>query len=277
VIPADKNAPAKKIEFPSSTTADNSSQFTYTCSLDAGLDNLAVEKTAMIKGIPRELVSDDILASTCTLDYDYKISNTRNPATNNFNRGAIKQYEQEMAAKETDYKKKKPEQMKKLLEESNIGQVVSYDDFTLVSEGRSHLQPVLNYKEKYTLSSLTSKAGKNLLISIPRLIGKHAQIGAEERASDHDLDIYYTRSFAWTINFTVPAGYTVDAIASLNTKVDNATGAFITTAKMEGNKLVITASKVYKQKSIEKENWTNALEFLDAAYNFSQKKIVLRK
>jgi len=46
---------------------------------------------------------------------------------------------------------------------------------------------------------------------------------------------------------------------------------------MEGNSLIITTSKEYRQESADKSEWPKIVEMLDAAYDFSQAKIVLKK
>jgi hypothetical protein len=53
-------------------------------------------------------------------------------------------------------------------------------------------------------------------------------------------------------------------------------GAFISEAKIDGNHLVISVSKIYKQKNITKERWPDMLAFVDAAYNFGQKLVLLK-
>ena len=41
--------------------------------------------------------------------------------------------------------------------------------------------------------------------------------------------------------------------------------------------LNILVKKHYKQTTVKKEDWPKLLEMLDAAYNFSQKKVLLKK
>jgi hypothetical protein len=59
--------------------------------------------------------------------------------------------------------------------------------------------------------------------------------------------------------------------------VDNESGAFISTAKTEGDKLIISTRKVYKRNFDKKELWPNYVAFLEAGYKFSQAKVVLKK
>ena len=75
----------------------------------------------------------------------------------------------------------------------------------------------------------------------------------------------------------IPTGYTVEGLEELNVNVDNESGAFISTAKVEDNKLLITTKKLYKKSFDRKEAWSNYIAFLEPAYKFSQAKIVLKK
>jgi hypothetical protein len=46
----------------------------------------------------------------------------------------------------------------------------------------------------------------------------------------------------------------------------------MTKATIEGNVLKLNIKKIYEQTKIKKEDFNKMLEFLDAAYNFSQRK-----
>jgi hypothetical protein len=112
---------------------------------------------------------------------------------------------------------------------------------------------------------------------VPGLIGGQAQVKPEDRQRKYDIDVRYPRTLTWDINFTVPAGYTVKGLTGLNQEIDNEAGTFTTKAVMEGNVLKLSVKKAYKQAKINKENFSKMLEFIDAAYNFSQRRILLKK
>ena len=46
---------------------------------------------------------------------------------------------------------------------------------------------------------------------------------------------------------------------------------------MKDDKLLINTKKIYKKSSDKKEVWNNYVAFLEAAYKFSQAKIVVKK
>ena len=76
---------------------------------------------------------------------------------------------------------------------------------------------------------------------------------------------------------TIPTGYSVEGIEELNVNVDNESGAFVSTAKAEENKLLITTKKQYKKGFDRKDAWPNYVAFMEPAYKFSQAKVVLKK
>ena len=160
--------------------------------------------------------------------------------------------------------------------ENDLGVSVRYKEFQMTTEGRSFKKPELMYKEVFQVGEKIRKAGKKLLINLPGLMGSQLQIRKEERERNFDIDVRYPRKFRWQINLVIPAGYTAEGIEGLNSSIDNETGSFITSAKQEGSSISIDIQKIYKQKNIKKEKWPQMLEFIDAAYNFTHKLILLK-
>jgi hypothetical protein len=87
----------------------------------------------------------------------------------------------------------------------------------------------------------------------------------------------YARSFTNEINFTIPDGYTVEGLENLNKEVKNNTGGFISTAKVEGNILKITTKKYYSGSYFAAAEWSKMVEFLGAAVDFTNAKVLLKK
>ena len=92
-----------------------------------------------------------------------------------------------------------------------------------------------------------------------------------------DIWIPHARTLENIITMNVPKDYTVEGLQDLNISVDNESGAFISTAKLEEGKLIVTTKKVYKKNFDKKELWPNYIAFLEPAYKFSQAKVVLKK
>ncbi|MEO6167133.1 MAG: hypothetical protein ABIO46_11040 [Chitinophagales bacterium] len=85
------------------------------------------------------------------------------------------------------------------------------------------------------------------------------------------------RTLTYQVTIDLPAGYKAEGLEALNNNVYNLTGSFVSTAKVDGQKLIINVAKTYKTDFVKKEDWLKMVEFLDAAYNFTQKKIVIKK
>jgi hypothetical protein len=156
--------------------------------------------------------------------------------------------------------------------------VDKYEDFELLQDGRYGDTAMLQFKEKFTLKKMLNKAGKNYIFEVGKLIGDQVKLEQSEMAGRQvDIWLPHARTIENNISVTLPAGYTVDGLQELNTNIDNESGAFISSAKVENDKLLIATKKIYKKNFDKKELWPNYIAFLEPAYKFSQAKIVLKK
>ena len=153
-----------------------------------------------------------------------------------------------------------------------------YDDFVLLKNGRYGDSAMLQYKEVFTLKKLISKAGRNYIFEVGKLMGDQVKLTPEElKGRQLDIWIPFAKTFENNFTVTIPAGYTVEGLEDLNVNVDNASGAFSSVAKIDNNNLVISTRKVYKNNYDKKEAWPNYIAFLEPAYKLSQAKVVLKK
>ncbi|MBL7914509.1 MAG: DUF3857 domain-containing protein [Bacteroidia bacterium] len=179
------------------------------------------------------------------------------------------------SAREEAVKNRKDSQKAEL--EDNGFEIGTYDSFDLVSDGREKAKPEIKFTEKFTVKNLIKKAGPTYILDAGKIIGEQLEVKEDELKRHYDIYMSNTRSFNYEIAVTIPEGYKVEGIDKLNKDVDNATGFFKSTAKVEGNQLIITASKAYKTIYEKKENWPEMVKFLDEAYKFTQVKVVLKK
>ena len=153
-----------------------------------------------------------------------------------------------------------------------------YEDFELLKDGRYGDTAFLQFREKFTLKKLISKAGRNYIFEVGKLTGDQIKLEQNELTGRHvDIWISNPHTIENTMTISIPAGYTVDALQDLNMNIDNESGAFISSAKTDDDKLIISTQKIYKKNFDKKENWPNYIAFLEAAYKFSQLKVVLKK
>ena len=148
----------------------------------------------------------------------------------------------------------------------------------LIESGRYGINVPLSVKETFLLKDgYIKNAGKNIIIEIGKFIG--GQVEIEEKERDRKANIYldYAKTFNYHIRLNIPDGYSVKGIEKLNIDVENSTGSFKAEASLEGNVLVIKTTKVYKNNFVENKDWAAMTEWLDAAYEFGQSKVLLQK
>lgn len=275
VITLGKTPTATLLTLPGTTAADNSSTTTLTAGMDEAFENMNVESVTAYKGISKDDNDGPVLAYTNVYDNDH-LSYYGDNELDELPEKKRDEIERLLRAKREEFKKRKPDYMKSRLE-NDFAHVVKYESFALVTDGRTFNKQELKYTEKFVLGDLTRKAGNNYLISIPALMGGQIQVKPEDRVRKYDIDVRNPRSYTWDISFAIPSGYTVKGLADLNMNIENETGQFTTQAVVENGVLKLNIKKAYKQTHIKKEDYGKMLEFIDAAYNFSQRRILLKK
>lgn len=126
-------------------------------------------------------------------------------------------------------------------------------------------------------NNLIKKAGDKYLIEIGKILTSQIEIDQKEKDRKNNIYMIYPRSFENEIILEIPAGYSVSGLEKLNKKVENETGGFTSSAEIKGNQLVIKTFKYYKNYYEPNANWNKMIAFLDAAYQFTQEKVLLKK
>lgn len=192
------------------------------------------------------------------------------------NKVRIAEIKRQKEAEEKEKKKKRYESLKKYHDGKNY-ELDEYLDFELISDGRFSDSTKLVVKEEYTLKSFINKAGRNYTFNIGNLIGGQFQLDKEDLERIADVNINFPKAYKYKIKIKLPDGYVVSGLDQINSELDNNIGMFKVTAKVEGGYINLTSEKVYKIQKSKKEDWSGYIEFLDAAFNFSQKKVILKK
>lgn len=267
LLPLGKKESTKPVTIPGASVEDNKSVYFMTASLDDKRKMVLVDRSSAYSGIPKEKNSFDALRYIPIMitDADSYGGKEKQP----------KELLKSLDDFQAEWKAQKPLYMQKVVDREFSG-TVQYDSYELVSDGRSYKKPELMYREKFAVGDLVRRAGRKLLINLPGLMGGQLQIRKEERTRDFDIDVRYPRKLRWQINFTIPDGYTVEGLEGLNVKVDNEAGAFIATAVQTGKLVQLDIQKIYRKKDIAKENWSQMLDFVDAAWNYTHKLILLK-
>lgn len=261
---------------PVSDTAANVIATQINVQLDTAYVTMTIDKTVEAKGLVKDDVIDDVLTLTPFMESDHRNYDGSGMWDGLSNSEQAKMTEEFNKAKK-EWKEEKPKMMQSMAETEYDAKVEKYTNFRVQQDGRSHKKRFVRYNEDFILSGLTAFAGSDIIISLPALVGGQTKIDKDERNRTVPIDVRYARRLLWHIVMPIPAGYEVKGIEGLNRVIDNECGTFTTTAVVEDGKLVLDVKKMYKAGQFQTAQWNKMLEVLDASYNFSQSKIILKK
>lgn len=262
---------------PANDTLANCYVSNITISIDPGnTTGVVVDKTVEATGLVKNDLIDDILLFTPFMENDFKnydgsgmweglSEKDDEKARNNF------------MQQKKEWKEEKPKMMKAFAESQYMLGVTKYNNFRLLQDGRNHKKSSLKYNENFVLNDVQARAGNDIIVALPALIGRQAKVKKEERNRTLPVDVGYPYTLNWNINFVIPAGHTVNGVEALNKMIENETGAFTSIARIENNILKLNVIKVYRKKNMEAQQWPLIEEILNTAYSFSQGKIILKK
>ena len=150
------------------------------------------------------------------------------------------------------------------------------DEFNIISNGRFGDDLVTQLK--YDAKDFIKKAGPNLIFDIGKMIGGQIELDEEDlKERTKNIEINFAKTIENNITLELPEGYKAEGIENLNMSVENEFGAFISEAKMEGDKLKVKTTKIYKNQTVPAKEWSKMIEMLELAFKFSQQKIILKK
>ncbi|WP_333820054.1 DUF3857 domain-containing protein [Ohtaekwangia sp.] len=268
-----------KHELPISTEDQNATLSTLAVSFDAdNTDQLKITRNVLAKGHNKAMhqylifTNYDYMKAYDLPKYQAESSRLIGGILKDFNKEKTK-YSQRLTQ---DYNER-DERIKKNLEEELEAKVVEYKNLNIKTIGMWQDTPNTEYSDEFVLENITRKAGGNVIIELGKLIEKQTEIKEDQKIRTRDIYMAYPRSFNHEIIFTVPEGYTVEGIDAFNKKVENKTGGFVSTARVDGNKLTVKSRKYYTQNTYPATDWTELLPFLTASNDLFKAKILLKK
>ncbi len=193
-------------------------------------------------------------------------------------RGKARQkYLEELKQKQLEVSERKKEIIENWLKDDY--ELEELQDFTVTAFGRTAPDDTaLEADMAFTSKGYLKKAGPNLIFEVGKLITSQVELTEEEiNERKNPVDQNYARTIDNSITIILPEGYQAKGLEGMNINIDNPSAAFISTVTQEGNTLIINTSKVYKKEHIEKADWESLVKMLEGAYDFSQKKIILKK
>jgi hypothetical protein len=238
---------------------------------------LKVSRVSSFFGHFKEYEQSDKLEFFDYVNEDYKKYGTESLLDLVKNKKKQDQYQKEFKALIEKIKEGNKEKLKKVVSqefEFEIEEVV----FELKNTGRFGSNQPFEYEENFVIkNNLVKKAGSNLIVEIGKILTDQIDVDKKEIDRKNNVYMSFPRSFDNEIIFEIPAGFTVMGLEKLNKKVENETGKFTSTASISGNQLTIRTIKEYKNYFEPNANWSKMVLFLDAAYQFTQEKILLKK
>ncbi|NUY81738.1 hypothetical protein HUK80_12590 [Flavobacterium sp. MAH-1] len=267
----------EKVRLPSSTFQDNHSKVVSNVTMDSGMTGLKVKRESAFSGHLKEDEQSNRLYFYDYVDEDYKKFETESVLERVKRDKKREQYKKEYEALINKYKDKQRENLKKSISDEYDLKIEKYE-YTVKNTGRFGRNEPFVINEDFDIeNNFVKKAGNNYIVEIGKILTGQIEINQKEK--DRKLDVFmpFPRSFENEIALEIPAGYTVTGIEKLNKNVTNPTGGFTSTAKVEGNKLVIRTNKYYTNYYEPNGNWPKMMDFLEAAYQFTQEKVLLKK
>jgi hypothetical protein len=149
--------------------------------------------------------------------------------------------------------------------------------YKINNNGFSIHAPYFDFTEKFTMENFVKKAGSNFIFEVGRLMGIYKKTEEKERTRKLDIYMPAARTLNYSFTVTLPDGYTAKGLDVLNNKVENDIASFMSAAVQSGNIITINVSRIYKNSFEPAANWPQLLQVMDAAAEFTGKKILLEK
>lgn len=268
---------AEGITLPSSTAKDNVSSIVSNVSFNEGFSGLKIKRTSSFTGHLKEDTQGDKLYFYDYVNEDYEKYGTKHVIDMVKNKKDHARYAKEFDALITKSKESQKEEFKTSTSKEYDAEI---DNHSLVikNTGRFGSNSPFTFEENFDIkNSFIKKAGPNYILEIGKMITSQVEIDKKEKERKNNIYMAYPRSFENEIVFEIPDGYTVSGIEKFNVNFTNETGKFVSTASLNGNKLIIKTTKQYNNYFEPNSNWPKMIAFLDAAYQFTQEKILLKK
>ncbi len=281
-----KNATATKVTVPVPDPSVSASKYKIVASFDESLEKLNVERISSQSGNSKTgVIPYAILGYSFLEDYyaDYSewyVEPTEKEKKKNEEKAAKRKKTKDDLKREEEEKEilaKRKEIMNSELKD-DYDDIESYDSFRLVNPGILERDPTLVYNEKFKLKGLLIKAGRNYTLEIGKLLSKQPKLDENDlKPRQSDIQIYCPRIIEYDAELTLPAGYTIEDLKDLNFKIDNDMVSYAVSTTLSGEKLMLKTQKVYKKLNAPKTEWKKVTDVFNAAFDFSQKKVVLKK
>lgn len=268
------------IKLPQSAHKENNKAEAVRVKLDeSNPQNLVIQRKQRATGVQRRdqqgwlgLFEDIALDAGKSVD----VHETLLEINDDRNKKARKQTE-ELASLLKKARSEKKNAFESEIESSYGSEAKELKDFKVISMGTTPAQPVFEMEQNFVMEGWVKKAGNNYLVDAGKLITEQLELKPDQRERKISIYMPYPRSYSYQIELEIPEGFTAEGLDKFNRKVENVSGGFTSSARAEGNKVLINAEKWYAKSWEPADNWSNITAFIDEAFQFTKEKILLRK
>lgn len=265
------------IKLPTSTHEDNKSETVTNVTFNPEITVTNVERTSSLYGHNKDSEQRDRMELYDFVGEDYTKYGTQSIMELVSGEKARERYGKQFEALKDKIRQKHKEEQKTTIEEE-FGFSIDSLSSEIKATGRFGAATPFTFTDKFMVKdALLKKAGANYIFEAGKLIGEQADLSKKELTRKEGIYMPYPRSYREKVVIDIPQGYTVSGIEKLNKKVENASGGFVSTATVQGNQLIITANKYYKNYYEPAANWGAITAFVEEAYQFTQEKILFKK
>ncbi len=267
----------EEITLPKTTYKDNISTSNTLLSINANFNKISVKREEKLFGHNKEFEIEDRVNFIDFVNEDYKKYGTTPVLDLVKNKKKKEQYKKEYDALLKKVKDNQLENTKQSIE-SEFGFKIEDLKYELINTGRFDKNNPLHYNADFTISNeLIKNAGSNYILEIGKFITSQVEIEEKEKSRTNNIYSIFPRTFDYNVILDIPSGYTVTGIEKLNKSIENETGGFNSSAVIKDNKLIIKATKFYKNNYEPASNWLKMVDFLNLSYQFTQEKILFKK
>ncbi|WP_440134546.1 DUF3857 domain-containing protein [Chitinophaga sancti] len=272
---SEKEASFKKIILPMSTATQNQEAEKLNITFNAdNLQQLKIDRMIMAKGQYRYQYVDMLLYEDM-LSEERKTVSTKTTFEDDLS--ADRKRLSEYTAAFAKARKDMDETVKDNIATDYSVKPTDVTYYKIAEQGLEKQNKPFTMHQSFTMDGFVKKAGNNYMLDIGKLITGQIELTQEERKRTYDVNMAFPRTMSYELWVNIPEGYMLEGAESLNKSVINAAGQFVSSTKMEGNKLVLKISKSYNHPHEAVATWDQMMAFMDAAADFTKQKVLLKK
>lgn len=186
----------------------------------------------------------------------------------------------DLEARYADERKQQLDDFRSETESYHGSAPAEFHDARVTALGIDSADPAFRYEADYTMDNYVKRAGKNLIVSVGKLLSGQTEVLPADREREDDIYMPYPREYATVIRLKLPDGYRASArsLAALGSEVSNKAGAFTVTASAdEPGEVRIEVVKRYSGPVLTAADWPALLEILDSAAKWNATTLLLEK